>query len=275
MNSKASNKFFNKGGKTLKGLYLSRNEAIDSLWDYAQDSITSLESEINTTRQSFASKAILSISTRGLQIGNVLRKYYALSMNTFTWKNGVAWGVTPAILLTILTIGTSLFPVKAKIKTYEYNIFASQPLSIDKAESNIKTDDSRAHKINEVFKDYNCPLEGMGDVFVREAERNNIPWWLVASVSFQESGCGKVTPQPDGKESYNAWGWGIWGTNVSSFDNWARGVETVSKYFGDKFYAKGVTDTCEIMRTYTPPSNGSWCNGVNHFGDLIQNYSTP
>jgi hypothetical protein len=31
---------------------------------------------------------------------------------------------------------------------------------------------------------------------------------------------------------------------------------------------------CIIMNTYTPPSNGSWCNGVKYFGDMIQNYET-
>lgn len=114
----------------------------------------------------------------------------------------------------------------------------------------------------------------MGEVFVHEADKNNIPYWLVAAVSFQESGCGKKTPETDGVESYNAWGWGVWGDNKHGFDNWARGIETVSKYFGDRFYSQGYTDTCEIMKVYTPPSNGSWCRGVNYFGDEIMNFSS-
>ena len=145
----------------------------------------------------------------------------------------------------------------------------------DTTKYSIYSRDSRAQKINAVYKIYNCPLEGMGDVMVYEADKNNIPWWLVAAISFQESGCGKKTPKSNGVESYNAWGWGVYGDYVFSFDNWVRGIETVSKYLSDKFYSQGVTDTCEIMKIYTPPSKGSWCEGVNHFGDTIQNYETP
>ena len=85
----------------------------------------------------------------------------------------------------------------------------------------------------------------------------------------------KNTPKVDGADTYNAWGYGIFPGSSRGFDNWARGVETVSKYLGDNFFAKGVSDTCVIMKTYTPPSTGSWCSGVNYFGNLIQNFSSP
>ena len=91
--------------------------------------------------------------------------------------------------------------------TRRYSIYSSKPLTLQTATTSIYSKDSRAQKINAVYKKYNCPLEGMGDVLVYEADKNNIPWWLVAAVSFQESGCGKVTPKVGGKESYNAWGW--------------------------------------------------------------------
>jgi len=182
-----------------------------------------------------------------------------------------------ASVLAIFTFLTSFMvtPQKARPQdTRRYSIYSSKPLTLQTATTSIYSKDSRAQKINSVYKKYNCPLEGMGDVLVYEADKNNIPWWLVAAVSFQESGCGKVTPKVGGKESYNAWGWGVYGDVVVTFENWVRGIERVSKYFSDKFYSKGVEDLCIIMNTYTPPSNGSWCNGVKYFGDMIQNYET-
>lgn len=158
----------------------------------------------------------------------------------------------------------------------KYAIFSSKPLTVAGIEENLESGDSRAAKLNGVFRAYNCPnFEGMGNVFVREADKNNIPYWLVAAVSFQESDCGNITPQKDGNESYNAYGWGVWGSNVKTFDTWEHGIEIVSAYMNKNFYSRGVTDLCEIMKTYTPPSKGSWCAGVEHFRDVITGYETP
>jgi hypothetical protein len=157
----------------------------------------------------------------------------------------------------------------------KYSIFSSKPLTLLEATQEVDFKDSRAQKINEIFKAYKCPLEGLGDVFVREADKGDIPWYLAAAVAFQESSCGKNTPKVNGEESYNAWGWEVYGSNVHTFDNWVRGIETVSSYLGKNFFSRGITDSCDIMKTYTPHSNGSWCVGVNEFADQIKNYQTP
>lgn len=164
----------------------------------------------------------------------------------------------------------SQFPISEK-----YNVFTSEPLVIESTSSSVIGKDARANRINAIFDAYKCPLYGYGDSFVAEADKNNIPWWLVASVSFQESGCGKKTPTNDGNATYNAYGWGVWGGKAYQFNDWDHGISVVSKYMNDKFYSKGISDTCDIMKVYTPPSNGSWCQGVNYFGELIQSYETP
>lgn len=138
-----------------------------------------------------------------------------------------------------------------------------------------ETADPRAIKINKVFDKFKCPMAGNGDFIVTSADENNIPYWLVPAVSFQESGCGKKTPNVTGvEESYNAWGYGVWGGRVKTFDSWEHGIATLSKYFAKNFYSKDITDLCEIMKTYTPPSKGSWCEGVKYFGEMIQNFES-
>lgn len=135
--------------------------------------------------------------------------------------------------------------------------------------------DARALKIEGVFSKFKCPLAGTGEYIVQKADEHNIPYWLVAAVSFQESGCGKKTPVVAGLEnSYNAWGYGVWGRNVKTFESWEAGVSALSKYFDANFFSKGITDPCQIMRVYTPPSKGSWCEGVKYFGEMIQNFES-
>lgn len=135
--------------------------------------------------------------------------------------------------------------------------------------------DARAVKIEKVFEKFKCPMLGTGEFLVQKADEFGIPYWLVASVAFQESGCGKKTPNVAGlAESYNAWGYGVWGGNVKTFDSWEAGISAVSKYFGVNFFSKNITDPCEIMKVYTPPSKGSWCEGVKYFGELIENFES-
>lgn len=186
----------------------------------------------------------------------------------------VIWFVTSAIMI-ILVITLLFLSYKTTDPSHQYSMYASKPLVLGTMEAVTESEDSRAAKIDKVFAEYNCPLTGMGTTFVREADKNGIPYWVVPAISFQESSCGKLTPEPDGEESYNAWGWAVYGTNVKMFDDWEHGIKVVSQYMNERFFSQGVTDLCEIMRTYTPPSEGSWCKGVDYFKDIIDEYQTP
>jgi hypothetical protein len=194
----------------------------------------------------------------------------------FRRKYAKAWISASVTVFPLIATVYMMLPPKLRVPSINrYFAYTAKPLRMDETSSDVYIRDSRSQRINEIFKYYKCPLEGMGEVFVHEADKNNIPWWLVASIAFQESTCGKFTPKVQGQETYNAWGWAVYGDNVQGFDNWARGVETVSKYMSTRFFSKGITDTCDIMKVYTPPSNGSWCKGVDYFGDIIQNYKSP
>ena len=154
-------------------------------------------------------------------------------------------------------------------------VFGAKTLRLPETQFETTQIDSRVLKIEKVFAKFNCPLAGNGAFIVQKADEQGIPYWLVAAVSFQESSCGKNTAEPAGvAESYNAWGYGIWGKNIKTFSDWEAGISAVSKYFGVNFFAQGVTDPCEIMKIYTPPSKGSWCEGVNYFADLIENFES-
>jgi len=284
---KVSKNFFTKNGKELKS-YKDFN-AVYSLQDDIEsetvNQIVKPEIPIENSwvekikKDSISTKLFLVEKTKELQreIKNVDR--IKLSM--------VSLGVNAALVVAIVFLITNNH--SATGRSPKYSIFSSKPLTTLVASANLFGGDTRAARLDKILEAYNCPLAGHGKTFVKEADKNGIPHWLVASIAFQESSCGKVTPQvkitgqedvtnPEDlkfEESYNAWGWGVWGKNVKKFDGWEEGIKSVSKYLGDSFYSKGVTNTCEIMKTYTPHSDGSWCQGVNYFGEMIQNYTSP
>ncbi len=183
------------------------------------------------------------------------------------------WFVLSPSLLLILIISLTI-TTTSSVKDTKNNLFAAKPLVLGTNTNYIETNDSRIASIDNVFEKYRCPITGYGEEFVKYADKYNIPYWLVASVAFQESSCGKNVPKKDGSETYNLYGWGVWGDNVKAFDTMEHGIEIVSKYMSENFYSKGVTDLCVIMKTYTPPSNGSWCKGVAFFRDEILDYET-
>jgi len=260
-------KFFTKEGRTLRPLNIPTVDASFSK-ERGLDSISSLvsESTIFPNHPLTPRKNILeTINTK------IERMTAALPIQKYA-----TMGFAVALItITGITVHAAVVPRKISFTEDDgYNIYSSKPLTYDYAVSKVSTKDSRAEKIDGVFNIYKCPLEGLGCKFVEEADKYGIPWWLTASVAFKESSCGKNTPTVDGRESYNAWGWGVYGDNVRSFDNFARGIETVSKYFSDKFYSRGIEDPCEIMKVYTPPSDGSWCRDVVHFSEVFDQYRT-
>lgn len=186
------------------------------------------------------------------------------------------WFGTSTAVAVVLTLVLLFNPnISNDVSTPKYSIYSSKPIVAGIASAGIGQDDARAARIDAIFEEYNCPIRGMGKVFVSEAEKNDIPYWLVAAIAFQESSCGKYTPKVEGSESSNLWGWGVWGEHIYMFEDVDEGIGIVSKYMAENFYSQGITDPCLIMKTYTPPSNGSWCKGVKFFRDQIMDYTSP
>ncbi len=252
-------KFLTREGKPV-------NSHKDVLGLYSIGDITGQDTGANHQQEINIGKTA---STRDGLIQTLRGRLNKISMPSLSNASMVSLGVNVALTIAIVFLLTN----QAKV-THDYNrysIFSSRPLTSLSVSSNLFGGDPKVASLEKVFERYNCPLQGYGNVFVREAEKNDIPYWIVASIAFQESGCGKVTPKTEtGEESYNAWGWGVWGKHVKTFEGWEDGIATVSKYLADNFFSRGITDPCDIMRVYTPPSDGSSCRGVKYFGNIIQ-----
>lgn len=123
--------------------------------------------------------------------------------------------------------------------------------------------DPRVEKLEEYLTSHNSPLAPYAKIIIANADKYNLDWRLVASISGVESTFGKRLP----RNSYNAYGWN--GGNYY-FKSWEDGIETVSKTlrqnYMDKWGAKTIYDIAPI---YAPPSK-TWAYNVNYFMNMIE-----
>jgi len=263
-------KLFTKNGKKLR-----TKQDLEAITTLIDTRISAVDTQTTNTIAQTKIEATPKYTKFNPQVVlQTLKREFATMKNSRVFVFPLIWLISntlfACLVIFLLTTNTTKAPLPGK-----YSIFAAKPLVLGAATTALFGEDTRAARIDAIFESYRCPLAGYGKKFVKEADKNDIPYWLVPAISFQESACGRKTPVKGGIATYNAWGWGVWGKNVHKFDGWNQGIEVVSKYLGNKFYSKGVTDLCEIMQTYTPPSDGSWCDGVMYFGDIIQEYETP
>jgi hypothetical protein len=57
---------------------------------------------------------------------------------------------------------------------------------------------------------------------------------------------------------------------VTRFDNYEDALRRIAHQF-TKIFLKGAhdKDPFEVMKTYTPPSDGSWAEGISQFFDHL------
>lgn len=116
--------------------------------------------------------------------------------------------------------------------------------------------------IENYLRHYHSPLLPYTNKILEEAEKNGVKPQLIVAIAQQESNLGKKSPEG----CFNAWGWAIHERGTLCFSNWEEAIEVVTRGIAVGYCQKGLCDDpCEMMKKYTPKSNGSWCAGVNQF----------
>jgi hypothetical protein len=144
--------------------------------------------------------------------------------------------------------------------------YAALPTSQNIQSTEITQGDGRAERLKQFFASYNSPLEPYAQDVVTAADEYGLDYRLVPSIAMQESGLCKTIPN----DSYNCWGFGVYGHTVVHFDNYKDGIYTVTKALATRYKNRGLVTPQQIMTMYTPSSNGSWANGVNYFMQALQ-----
>jgi hypothetical protein len=144
--------------------------------------------------------------------------------------------------------------------------YAALPTNENVFSAEIIVVDGRTERIRQFFAEYNSPLEPYAEDVIKAADEYGLDYRLIPAIAMQESNLCKKIP----KNSYNCWGYGIYGGKVLRFSDYQEGIYTVSKSLGTKYKELGLNSPDEIENRYTPPSEGSWSNGVNHFMEELQ-----
>ncbi len=126
--------------------------------------------------------------------------------------------------------------------------------------------DKRVAILKAFFRRHDSPLYDHAEYVVKVSDEYGLDFRLLPAISMQESGACKVIPH----NSYNCWGWGIYGNKVTRFSSYPESIETVARGLKLNYIDKGLVTPEEIMRKYNPSSNGSWAFGVNTFIDVLE-----
>ncbi len=126
----------------------------------------------------------------------------------------------------------------------------------------IRAEDSTPVIIENYLRYFNSPLLPYKDKILTEAKAYGVKPQLIVAIAQQESNLGKKSPE----NCFNAWGWAIHENGTLCFTSWNESIETVTAGIAKSYCAKGLCDDpCEMMKKYTPKSNGSWCLAVKQF----------
>lgn len=140
----------------------------------------------------------------------------------------------------------------ATIKTSEYN-------------SEV---DYREKVLQEFLKAQNSPLTPYAPEFIKYADEYNLDWKLVVAISGVESTFGQEIPT----NSYNGWGWGVYGDNVIRFNSWDEGIKTVSQGLREKYMNQwGAEDIWQIGSLYA--ASPAWASHVTYYVNKIQEFA--
>ncbi|MBI4084858.1 MAG: glucosaminidase domain-containing protein [Candidatus Levybacteria bacterium] len=127
--------------------------------------------------------------------------------------------------------------------------------------------DNRAKVLRVYLEKHDSPLASFANIFVSEADKNQLDWKLVAAISGVESTFGKRIPY----NSYNGWGWGVYGNNVLRFNAWDEAISTISTALREQYINKaGKKNIYEIGTMYAADPN--WGNKVLFFMRQIEDF---
>jgi hypothetical protein len=128
--------------------------------------------------------------------------------------------------------------------------------------------DNRVKILSSYLKQYDSPLAPYASDFVASADKYSLDWKLVAAISGVESTFGKEIPS----DSYNAWGWGVYGDNVIDFKSWDDGIETVSQGLRERYMDQwGGQDIWQIGALYA--ASPAWAGHVQLYLNQIQAFA--
>lgn len=174
--------------------------------------------------------------------------------------------VSPVVIFALI-ITSGVFPRPAVLGDADssesnHMLLPFQSYETEMIVPSLKSSSSTLIMIEKYLKHYNSLLYPYSGIIMNSSEKYGVDPKLIVAIAQQESNLGKSSP--DGCN--NAWGWGIHARGTTCFESWEEAIDKVTMGIAKNYCSKGLCeDPCEMMKKYTPRSNGSWCRGVNQF----------
>jgi len=150
-----------------------------------------------------------------------------------------------------------------KANPFSYSLL-SKPLDTYQGQAQLA--DGRVANLKQFFRKYNSPLYDYAELIVSVSDKYGFDYRLLPAIAMQESNLCRYIP----KDSYNCWGWGIYGDQVVRFSSFKEAIETVAYGIKKEYIDKGLVTASMIMKKYTPSSPGTWARGVNTFLRMLE-----
>lgn len=126
--------------------------------------------------------------------------------------------------------------------------------------------DKEAKVLAEYFSSYQSPLEAHAQDFIDAAKTYRLDWKMLPAIAGVESTFGKQIPG-----GYNAWGWGVYGTQAIYFDSWRQAIFTIAKGLRENYLDKGLSEPYAINRAYA--ASPRWGGNVSYFMKDLEKFA--
>lgn len=200
--------------------------------------------------------SIISVSKDGMK-SNLALIWYASVVCTLTFS---------LLMLILLSTPKNVY-LNPKYQSYKALPDFNSEANFQKV--TLSKEDARSIIINNFFASYKSPLANYADSFIKTADKYGLDYRLLPAISMQESNGAKILPH----NSYNPFGYGIYGGKILKFNSFEEAIETVGKGIKENYIERGLTTPAQIMAKYTPPSlakGGPWAIGVSTFMEELR-----
>ncbi|OGH17065.1 MAG: hypothetical protein A3C30_02330 [Candidatus Levybacteria bacterium RIFCSPHIGHO2_02_FULL_40_18] len=132
-------------------------------------------------------------------------------------------------------------------------------------EIKVSASEARVDVLKQFFGRYNSPLEDYSEFIVQASDKYNLDYRLLPAIAMQESTLCEKAPA----NSYNCWGFGIYGGKVTRFESFEQAIETIARTLSQNYHAQGLIEPVDIMSRYTPSNTGEWAENVSFVMERI------
>lgn len=126
--------------------------------------------------------------------------------------------------------------------------------------------DKRAVILAGYLAKFDSPLQYHAQDFIEASDVYGLDWRMLPAIAGVESTFGKQIPG-----GFNAWGWGVYGTQAIYFSSWKDGIFTIAKGLREGYLNKGLSDPYSINAVYA--SSPYWGGRVTYFMEDLERFS--